>query len=179
VATTHRFHSRKPACQWDFLFLVYQTTARTITKDWIEYIPKFHQTFLPILKVLASREQMHYRELVSQVISISFGDLPAESLKLKTKSGTNVLADRIGWGKPYLKQAKMIKYPVRGQVKITSKGLEILNQVDLTLKELSNDPDYLACQDSKSEKRSTKSMKQRRINHMIYQTKKKLTLLLS
>jgi restriction endonuclease Mrr len=113
------------------------------------------------------------------VISISFGDLPAESLKLKTKSGTNVLADRIGWGKPYLKQAKMIKYPVRGQVKITSKGLEILNQVDLTLKELSNDPDYLACQDSKSEKRSTKSMKQRRINHMIYQTKKKLTLLLS
>ena len=99
MATTHRFHSRKPACQWDFLFLVYQITARTITKDWIEYIPKFHQTFLPILKVLASREQMHYRELVSQVISISFGDLPAESLKLKTKSGTNVLADRIGWGK--------------------------------------------------------------------------------
>lgn len=126
-----------------------------MTKDWIEFIPKFHQTFLPILNVLSSGEQMHYRELVKQVISDTYSDLPAESLKLKTKSGTNVLADRIGWGKSYLKQAKVIEYPLRGNVKITAKGLEILKLGGWTLKELSKDPDYLAYQDAKNEKRTS------------------------
>lgn len=128
-----------------------------MTRDLIECIPKFHQTFFPILKVLASGGQLHYRELVNQVISGFYNDLPAESLKLKTKSGTNVLADRIGWGKSYLKQAKFIDYPVRGQVKIAAKGLEKLKQGGLTLKELLKDPDYLAYQDEKSEKRTLQS----------------------
>jgi len=40
--------------------------------------------------------------------------------------GANVLLDRIGWGKSYLKMGKFVNYPKRGMVQITEKGKQVL-----------------------------------------------------
>lgn len=86
-------------------------------------IPKFHETFTPILEILSDGEVIRFRELQKLVIEKYFSHLTIEQLSEKTKSGDNLINNRIAWGKSYLKKGGYIIYPVRGSVKITEKGL--------------------------------------------------------
>jgi restriction system protein len=100
-------------------------------------IPKFHETFIPILEVLSSGETLHTRELQRVVIDKYFANLNAEQLAEKTKTGELLLNNRIAWGKSYLKKGGYISYPERGTVKITEKGLK--QKDGLTLKSVVED----------------------------------------
>lgn len=97
-------------------------------------IPKFHETFSPILEVLRDGITIHSRELYKNVKDKYFGGLSDEQLKETTKSGDILIDNRIGWGKTYLKKGGYIEYPERGYVKITEKGIN--HQKDISLKEL-------------------------------------------
>lgn len=100
-------------------------------------IPKYNETFNPILKVLSNDEIMHRRELIKKVIQNSYFHLPKELLEEKIKSGDVLIENRIAWGISYLKQSEYVKYPKRGFVQITPKGLK---QKDvLTLKQVQLD----------------------------------------
>jgi restriction system protein len=100
-------------------------------------IPKYNETFNPILKVLSNDEILHRRELIKRVITNSYLHLPKELLEEKIKSGDVLIENRIAWGISYLKQSEYVKYPKRGFVQITSKGLK---QKDiLTLKQVQLD----------------------------------------
>lgn len=112
-------------------------------------IPKFHQTFIPILDVLSDSNQIHYDELRKKVRDKHFSHLPDELLRQETKSGDMLILNRIGWAKTYLKEGKFLHQPSRGQVQITDKGLATLKKGSLTLKELKSDPDYIECQKQK------------------------------
>lgn len=114
-------------------------------------IPKFHEAFLPILKVLENGEELHYEELKRQVRDTYFGDLPAELLNQKTSTGHILILNRIGWAKSYLKQGKFIEQPRRAFVKITPKGLATLKVGHLSLNELKKDADYIATQKAKQD----------------------------
>lgn len=107
-------------------------------------LPKYHETFLPILKTLQHGKDMKSRELANLVIDQYYSHLPQILLDKKTSSGANVLLDRILWGKSYLKMAKFVKYPSRGMVRITEKGKEILKNGNLPLEDLKNDPDFIS-----------------------------------
>jgi restriction system protein len=116
-------------------------------------LPKYHETFLPILETLNSAESFKSRELAVFVSDNYYSDLPDELLKQKTSSGANVLIDRILWGKSYLKMAKFVSYPKRGEVQITEKGKRALKKGFLTLQELQNDHDFINHRESvKTEK---------------------------
>lgn len=106
-------------------------------------LPKFHETFIPILETLNRVDAMPARELSIKVRDDYYNNLPDELLRQKTKSGANTLLDRISWAKSYLKMGKFVSYPERGLVKITEKGREQLQKGTLTLGELKNDPDYI------------------------------------
>ena len=112
-------------------------------------IPKFHETFIPILDILSSSESIHYDELRKLVRDKHYGDLPKELLKRETKSGDVLILNRIGWAKAYLKEGKFVEQPARGQVKITPKGLLALKRGALTLRDLKSDLDYIKCQELK------------------------------
>ncbi|MFY7957844.1 MAG: restriction endonuclease [Flavobacterium macrobrachii] len=100
-------------------------------------IPKYNETFNPILKVLSNDEILHRRELIKKVIQNSYFHLPKELLEEKIKSGDVLIENRIAWGISYLKQSEYVKYPKRGFVQITPKGLK---QKDvLTLKQVQLD----------------------------------------
>ncbi len=94
-------------------------------------IPKFHETFVPILEVLSNGKTIHTRELQKLVIEKYYTNLTEEQLSEKTKTGEILINNRIAWGKSYLKKGGYIIYPERGNVKITEKGLKQKNELSL------------------------------------------------
>lgn len=107
-------------------------------------IPKYYETFIPVLEVLSDGKSIHYQELRKRVRDQFYSDLPKELLEQKTKSGDLLILNRIGWAKAYLKQAEMVSQPERAMVQITDKGRKILKKGSLSLKELLHDKDFLA-----------------------------------
>jgi len=96
-------------------------------------LPKFHETFKPILDILSNGEIVHHRELLKKVVDKYFSDLPKEVLNQKTKSGELLILNRIAWGKSYLKKGGYIIYPERGMVQITEKGKKsYMEQLELS-----------------------------------------------
>ncbi len=85
-------------------------------------LPKFNETFLPILDVLKDGKTIKGRELVRIVEQKYYSDLPQELLDQTTKSGDRLIENRIAWGKSYLKKGGLVHYPQRGYVQITEKG---------------------------------------------------------
>ena len=87
-------------------------------------LPKFNETFLPILEILKNGATINGRELVRKVEEVFYANLPIELLSQTTKSGDRLIENRIAWGKSYLKKGGLVHYPQRGFVQITQKGKE-------------------------------------------------------
>lgn len=119
-------------------------------------LPKYHEAFIPILETLNSAGALHYSDLSQRVRDKYYGSLNQELLSKRTTTGANVLLDRIGWAKSYLKVGKFVEYPSRGIVQITEKGKGILSTGKLSLDDLKNDADFRAHQEAKKvQKEST------------------------
>ena len=116
-------------------------------------LPKYHETFIPVLETLNTLESISSRELASRIRDNYYSDLSQELLNKKTSSGSNVLLDRILWGKSYLKMAKFVSYPKRGIVQITEKGKRILELGNLSLNDLQNDKDFIKHRESVKSKK--------------------------
>ena len=114
-------------------------------------LPKFHETFNPILEILSDGQIIHHRELLNKVVEKYYSGLPQELLDQKTKSGEPLILNRIAWGKSYLKKGGYIIYPERGMVQITEKGKKS-NDEKLQLKDInagSNFMDFYADEKTK------------------------------
>lgn len=85
-------------------------------------IPKFDQTFIPILEVLKDGRVLKSRDLIEEVKTRFYSGLSDEQLRQETKSGDLLIDNRIAWGKSYLKKGGYVSFPQRGLVKITEKG---------------------------------------------------------
>ena len=101
-------------------------------------LPKFNETFIPILEVLSDGKIIHHRELLKQVEDKYYSNLPKKLLEKKTKSGDVLIRNRIAWGKSYLKKGGFVHYPERGMVQITEKGKGASNK-KLQLKDVESD----------------------------------------
>jgi len=106
-----------------------------------ESIPKFHETFNPILDILSNGETIHSRDMANKVVEKYYAHLPQYLLDEKTKSGDILIKNRINWGKSYLKKGGYIEYPERGHVRITEKGRQQADK--LTLKDLEDESTLL------------------------------------
>lgn len=100
-------------------------------------IPKFDETFIPILEVLKGGKVLKSRELIEEVKTRFYSDLTEEQLKQETKSGDLLIDNRIAWGKSYLKKGGYITFPQRGFVQITEKGKN--HSATLTVRDLENE----------------------------------------
>jgi restriction system protein len=113
-------------------------------------LPKFNETFIPILEVLNDEKIIRHRELLKRVEEKYYSDLPKELLEKKTKSGDLLIRNRIAWGKSYLKKGGFVHYPERGMVQITKKGKGASNK-KLKLKDVESDfLDFYAEEKTKS-----------------------------
>lgn len=80
-------------------------------------IPKFHETFKPILEILSNGETIHTQELQRMVIEKYYSNLSDDLLTEKTKSGDILINNRINWGKSYLKKEDMFLFLQEGMSK--------------------------------------------------------------
>jgi restriction system protein len=117
------------------------------------HLPKYHETFIPILKVLSDGQVIHTAELRKKVRDLYYSDLPQELLDLKTKSGMQLILNRIGWASSYLKAANMVAQPSRAMIQITEKGKDVLKSGKFTLSDLINDPDYQSYEKTKKDEK--------------------------
>ncbi|WP_319501019.1 restriction endonuclease [uncultured Draconibacterium sp.] len=117
-------------------------------------IPKFHETFIPILKVLENGETLKTREMYKKVIEQYYSGLSKEQLEQTTKSGDILIINRIAWGKSYLKKGGYIEFPKRGLVKITEKGKKY-STTELTLKQVENSENYLEFYNQENSKKDS------------------------
>ena len=117
-------------------------------------IPKFHETFIPILKVLENRETLQARDMYQKVIEKFYTKLSKTQLEEKTKSGDRLIINRIAWGKSYLKKGGYIEFPKRGFVRITEKGLSQSSN-KLSLKQVENSDDFLEFYNEENPKTSS------------------------
>lgn len=106
-----------------------------------EELPKFHETFNPILDELSDGNIIHHRELIKKVVDKYYSHLPKELLDQKMKSGEILILNRIAWGKSYLKKGGYIIYPQRGMVQITEKGKSQNKQLQLS--DIEGDSNFL------------------------------------
>lgn len=116
-------------------------------------IPKFQETFNPILDILSNREIIHTREMQKRVIEKYYSHLDKKLLEEKTKSGEILINNRIAWGKSYLKKGGYIHYPSRGNVQITDKGLGRKSKHDL--KDLEEETSLLDFYQPENDRHST------------------------
>lgn len=115
-------------------------------------LPKFHETFNPILDILSDGKIINSRELLNKVVEKYYYDLPQELLEQKTKSGSPLLQDRISWGKSYLKKGGFVLYPERGMVQITEKGKNSING-KLELKDVEGSSNFMNFYTHESDKK--------------------------
>jgi restriction system protein len=108
------------------------------------------------LEILSNGEVIHFRELQKLVLKKYFSHLTPEQLSEKTKTGDNLINNRIAWGKSYLKKGGYIYYPVRGSVQITDKGLK--NKTGLTLKNVVEDSGILNFYSEENSKGSSNNL---------------------
>jgi len=119
-------------------------------------LPKYHEAFIPVLKVLSDAKSLSRKELRQKVVAKFYSDLPKEMVDKKLNNGKNVLFDRIGWAKSYLRMAKLVDYPKRGMVQITDKGIKIVETGKFSYQDLKNDPDFIAYRElTQSKKENT------------------------
>ena len=113
-------------------------------------VPKFHETFNPILDILSNNQIIHTRELQKKVIEKYYALLPKELLEQRTKTGEILIHNRIAWGKSYLKKGGYIHYPSRGNVQISEKGLQ--QKAELGLSDLEDEASVLNFYQSEKDK---------------------------
>lgn len=113
-------------------------------EDTTSQLPKYHETFIPILDALRDGRPLHYNDLRKRVRDTHFSHLPKEQLEVTTKDGDPIILNRVGWGKAYLKQAGHVFQPARAMVQITDKGLAALERGSLTLHDVKQDAQFLA-----------------------------------
>ena len=91
-------------------------------------LPKFNETFMPILEVLNDGKIITGRELLELVEKKFYSSLPEELLNQTIKNGGRLIENRIAWGKSYLKKGGLVHYPQRGYVQITEKGKSAIKE---------------------------------------------------
>lgn len=91
-------------------------------------LPKFNETFIPILEVLRDGKIITGRKLLELVEKKYYSNLPEELLNQTIKNGDRLIENRIAWGKSYLKKGGLVHYPQRGYVQITEKGKSAIKE---------------------------------------------------
>ncbi len=107
-------------------------------------IPDFQSVFLPLLKACADGKE-HTKQEVLPLLAKQFG-LTESELSIKLASGKQGMFDnRVGWAKSYLKQAGLLENLRRGVFRITSRGLQVLDEApaNLNVRYLKRFPEFV------------------------------------
>jgi len=95
-------------------------------------IPDFQSIMLPLLKLLGDDNERSMKEMYSQLAE-HFKLTEAELAELLPSGQQTVFTNRIAWAKTHMKKAGLVDNPIRGRVKLSTRGREILEQNPTTI----------------------------------------------
>lgn len=90
-------------------------------------IPDYQTLMLPVLNILGDNKEHTNADIVEKVSS-QFNLTDEERNEILPSGGLTYIYNRTLWARTYLKKAGLVELPQRGLVKITKKGLKVLNQ---------------------------------------------------
>ena len=88
-------------------------------------IPDFQSVMLPLVKVLGDGQERTMRE-VTDLLAESFHLTDQEREELLPSGQQSIFSNRVGWAKSHLKAAGLLENPVRGRVRISDLGRQVL-----------------------------------------------------
>jgi restriction system protein len=112
-------------------------------------IPDYQTLMLPLLKLIADGNEYHLSPLVS-VLSDNFKLTQEERKQLLPSGQMTTIKSRAGWARTYLKKAGLLEQPKRGYLKITSRGVDVLNKnlEKIDAKFLEQYPEFITFRDA-------------------------------
>lgn len=115
-------------------------------------IPDFQTLMLPVLKSVGDGSEHLFRDVV-EMLARQFGLTEAECKQLLPSGRYPTFDNRVGWAKTYLKKAGLIEQPKRSYLKITNRGMEVLqkNFPSINMKYLEQFPEYIAFRDNQEQ----------------------------
>lgn len=90
-------------------------------------IPDYQSLMLPILKQLSNGNEFHIREIIEN-LAIEFKVSDQERKELLASGNQPIFDNRVGWAKTYLKKSGLLDSSKRGFFKISTLGLQTLNE---------------------------------------------------
>jgi restriction system protein len=115
-------------------------------------IPDYQLLMLPLLKFLSDEQEHKTREAVEKLAD-EFNLSEEERKELLPSGQQPIIDNRIGWARTYMLKAGLLSAPRRGYIKITPKGLEVLEQnpAKINVKFLEQFPDFIEFRTIKKE----------------------------
>ena len=112
-------------------------------------IPDFQTIMLPFLELLRDGKEHEIKDLII-LVSDKFTLTEDERVEKLPSGSQQIINNRVGWAKTYLKKAQLLDSPRRAFCKITEKGRKILdsNPKQIDLKFLLNLPEFADGQNS-------------------------------
>ncbi len=107
-------------------------------------VPGFQTWFMPLLKRLGNKEEHNISELYS-ILADDLGLSEGDRIEMVPSGKQLTYKNRISWARTYLKKAGLIESPARGISRITTRGLEVLNNPPekLNVKFLKQYPEFV------------------------------------
>ena len=90
-------------------------------------IPDYQKLMLPLLKTTSDGAEHTMRETVERLAE-ELSITQEEQTELLPSGQQAVFANRVAWARFYLKKAGLIESPRRGSLKITERGVSVLNE---------------------------------------------------
>lgn len=117
-------------------------------------IPKFEEFLYPFLYRLKDENEVSRKDVLKYVID--YFQLTENDLEQKTKKGsTEIVNDRMGWTRQWLRRALFITIPKIGFYQITKRGKEYLDKhTSLTQSDLLNYPEFAAFANTKKKEKN-------------------------
>lgn len=88
-------------------------------------IPDYQTVMLPLLRIVGKHGSIPVRE-ATELISKEFGLTKDECEALLPSGKQEIIVNRVGWARTYMKKAGLLASPSRGVVEITERGRQVL-----------------------------------------------------
>jgi len=115
-------------------------------------IPDYQTLMLPLLKSISDGQEHKTRDIFNS-LSNEFGLTEEEKKELLPSGLQPIINNRVGWARTYMLKAGLLSAPKRGYIRITEKGLEVLEQnpVRIDVKFLEQFPEFIEFRTIKKE----------------------------
>lgn len=116
-------------------------------------IPDYQSIMLPLLRLAGKQSTISVRDAI-EYISDEFKLTKDERSSLLPSGKQEIIVNRVGWARTYMKKAGLLSSPARGMIEITERGKQVLAEKPQTINVayLSKFPEFEAFRAIQSEK---------------------------